>query len=184
LSTVSSNRASLAPLPQPVLGRPNKENMYWGFCKGSWSTREDPSKGFRLTSRPEGMYNTSTIWQCRHCAFSGDVFGKKKPYSFDTRIHVVADNGIRYRWLFLAKSHVKCKSSSSRGDSYGCVFCADEGSSTAIFGTASTLLNHIWAEHRGMRLDIAKRNMCALGSVDNDEEWDLNIPSYGNILDY
>jgi hypothetical protein len=130
------------------------------------------------------MYNTCTTWQCRHCAFSGEVFGKKKPYSFDTRIRVVADNGIRYKWLFLAKSHVKCKSSSSGGDSYGCVFCGDEGSSTAVFGNASTLLNHVWTEHRGMRLDIAKRNMCVLGSVDDDEDWDINIPGYENILDY
>lgn len=183
-STASSNRASIALSPHTVLGRPNKENNYWGFCKGAWTTREDPSKGFRLASRPEGMYNTITTWQCRQCAFNGDVHGKKKPYSFDTRIHVVADSGIRYKWLFLAKSHVKCKSNSSGGDSYGCVFCGDEGSSTAIFGKASTLLDHIWMEHRGMRLEIAKRNMCAFGSVDNDEDWDINIPGYENILDY
>ncbi|KAF2281559.1 uncharacterized protein EI97DRAFT_454733 [Westerdykella ornata] len=116
LSSASSSRkpATLAP-----------------FCKGAWAIRtassSDPTRGLTLQSLPDGMYNTYQVWQCKECRFRGAVIplssttandegegeGKQKrrkkgkeQLGIDTEIYTSAV-GIRYRWIFLAKSHVR-----------------------------------------------------------------------------
>lgn len=184
-------------------GRPCKSNNYWGFCKGAWAVREDLKKGLGLETRPEGMYNTSQIWTCKHCSFSGASFStphptkkNKKEVVVDPNIYVSAV-GIRYRWIFLAKSHVKKRSPASsdpsgtksvaakkgamdEGCNYGCVICSVEGNVTGIFGNVETLMNHVFMEHvrpGGMSESALARSKCVMGRMAGaDEEWDINIP--------
>ena len=106
--------------------------------------------------------------------------------------------GIKYRWLFLAKSHVKNRNHASAatrgpkpskpvgvrpddGDSdcnYGCVICSVEGNVTGIYGNAETLMNHIFMEHvRSMSEKTRLKSKCILGrEARKEEDWDLNIP--------
>ncbi|OCK86368.1 hypothetical protein K432DRAFT_376868 [Lepidopterella palustris CBS 459.81] len=180
-------------------GRPCKDNNYWGFCKGAWATREDLKKGLSVQTRPEGLYSTVSVWQCKHCLFQGDTFtittpsakpkGKpKKEITVDPNVHVSAV-GIRYRWVFLAKSHVKKKSmptsnmaTSNGGEkgecNYGCIFCCTEGKSTGIYGNVQTLMNHVFLEHaKGMKEDVRERTRCIMGREAGKEEvWDVNVP--------
>ncbi|EKG20697.1 hypothetical protein MPH_01961 [Macrophomina phaseolina MS6] len=103
---------------QPMLGRPCKANNYYNFCKGAWSLREDMKKSLVVRNKPVGMYTSCLVWQCKDCNFEGPTFGAKKPYLTDpniyTYVHVMGDTHItvKYRWIFLAKSHVKVKSGS------------------------------------------------------------------------
>ncbi|KAK7727098.1 hypothetical protein SLS57_003132 [Botryosphaeria dothidea] len=103
---------------QPMLGRPCKANNYYNFCKGAWSLREDQKKSLAVRNKPVGMYTSCLVWQCKECSFEGPTFGAKKPYLTDpntyTYSHPVGDAHvtIKYKWIFLAKSHVKIKSSS------------------------------------------------------------------------
>ncbi|KAJ4305417.1 hypothetical protein N0V90_000948 [Kalmusia sp. IMI 367209] len=180
-------------------GRPCKDNNYWGFCKGAWATREDTKKGLALTSRPEGMFNTTQVWQCKHCLFEGASFStphptkkNKKEVIIDPKIHVSA-TGIRYRWSFLAKSHVKKTNygSGSRAEdmincNYGCVICSMEGSVTGIYGSVETLMNHVAHEHiwtGGMNVATMSRNKIIVGrTASAEEDWDANIPGKEVLL--
>lgn len=189
-------------------GRPCKDNNYWGFCKGAWATREDFKKGLGLGTRPEGLYNTSQIWQCKHCCFEGPSFTvphptkkNKKEVVIDPNIHTSAV-GIRYRWIFLAKSHVKKKTiindtprtagarkgaGTEDGDcSYGCVICSVEGKVTGIYGNVETLMNHIFMEHvrpGSMSETTMMRSKCVVGrTAESGEEWDLNASMEGVLL--
>ncbi|KAK0663860.1 hypothetical protein DIS24_g1020 [Lasiodiplodia hormozganensis] len=109
--------APVAPVV-PMLGRPCKANNYYNFCKGAWSLREEFKKGLVVRNKPVGMYTSCLVWQCKECNFEGPTFGNKKPYMTDPRtytfVHDVAGNGapvtVKYKWIFLAKSHVKIKS--------------------------------------------------------------------------
>lgn len=189
-------------------GRPCKDNNYWGFCKGAWAMREDLKKGLGLESRPEGMYNTSQIWQCKHCCFEGPSYAiphptkkNKKEIVVDPNIHVAAV-GIRYRWAFLAKSHVKKSNFASSnpnktphssrmgtedGDvNYGCVICSVEGNVTGIYGNVETLMNHIFMEHvrPGSMSDATMlRSKLIMGrTAGAEEEWDVNVPMEDVLL--
>ncbi|OAG08484.1 uncharacterized protein CC84DRAFT_1203846 [Paraphaeosphaeria sporulosa] len=184
-----------------MYGRPCKDNDYFGFCRGSWDTREDASKGLVLTSRPEGMFSSSQVWQCRHCLFEGPSRSvphptkkNKKKAVLDTQIHMSATD-IRYRWSFLAKSHVKKSSYSTAGRgsageeaecNFGCLICSVEGTVTGIYGGVETLMEHIANEHvyaGNMNHMTMVRSKVVVGrTACEEEEWDVNIPSQEGLL--
>jgi hypothetical protein len=111
--------------------------------------------------------------------FTGGVYGKAKHLKYDSRTYMDNTTGIRYKWLFLAKSHVAKKSSStdaSGSNCFGCIFCVDEGKETAVFGTAATLMSHISTEHKKPGEEIAARNKCIVGQGVTMAEWDIQLP--------
>jgi len=144
--------------------------------------REDWRKGLQTVQIPTGIYSTKAMWRCRNCSFEGDVFGTKKPYDVDLKVRTAAESGVKYRWMFLAKSHVKVKSGAKPpgkdGDmSLGCVFCVGEGKGTGIFGNVETLCEHLVAEHGGMNETLMVGSKAIVGRVADDrEEFDVNIP--------
>ncbi|KAF2133569.1 hypothetical protein P153DRAFT_353902 [Dothidotthia symphoricarpi CBS 119687] len=172
-------------------GRPCKDNNYWGFCKGAWAVREDVKKGLAMRTLPQGMYNTKTIWECQTCSFKGDTFSAPHPTKKNKREMVVdpqiykSKAGVRYRWIFLAKSHVKKKTSEGSYDdgNYGCVFCSVEGNVTGIYGSVETLMNHVWSQHvAGMSEKTRLKTRCILGRVAGaDETFDINIPIFTQV---
>lgn len=207
-STDSSGSGSVGILPRPVSiipsstiqsprpgqermmsGRPCKDNNYWGFCKGAWDVREDPKKGLALRTMPSGMYNTKEIWECRHCNFRGNTYtvsypGKKKKETVvDPNIHT-SKSGIHYRWVFLAKSHVKKKTPDSAHDecNYGCVFCSVESKVTSIFGNVDTLMYHLLEHVAGMSQQTMSKTKCIVGrTAGPEEDWDVNIPIFADV---
>ncbi|KAF2190978.1 hypothetical protein K469DRAFT_746440 [Zopfia rhizophila CBS 207.26] len=175
-------------------GRPCKDNNYWGFCKGAWAVREELKKGLSVQTRPDGMYSSHQVWQCKHCHFTGETFqatvpGKKKKETVVDRSIRISSVGIRYKWIFLAKSHVKKKTMDSattgiKGSAdkeecnYGCVICSVEGNVTGIYGNVETLFNHIFLEHvRSMSDKTVQKAKCIMGrEAKAEEEWDINVP--------
>lgn len=179
-------------------GRPCKDNEYWGFCKGAWGVREEIKKGLGVQTRPDGLYNTHSIWQCKHCNFQGETFTGPHPVKKGKTETIVDPNiytsavGIRYKWIFLAKSHVKKKTmemgrnnrvkNNEKDDcNYGCVICSVEGNVTGIYGNVETLMNHIFLEHaRGATANpkTLSKSKCIIGrTATSTEDWDINIPS-------
>jgi hypothetical protein len=177
-------------------GRPCKDNNYWGFCKGAWTTREEVKKGLEIYTVPGGMYNMIQRWRCKYCHFQGDAFqrtasGKKKKETIiDPNVYTSAV-GIRYKWIFLAKCHVKKKNSGMGGQSaaqkgdmnYGCLICSLEGHVTGVYGNVETLMNHIFMEHaHSMPERMLAKTRCVVGrEAKAEEEWDLNIPWKGSV---
>ncbi|KAK5007755.1 hypothetical protein LTR28_004878 [Elasticomyces elasticus] len=181
--SVSSTRSESTPTfthtPTPqLIGRPHKENNYWGFCRGAWDCRESLTSGLEIHLQPVGMTGTLPHWQCKRCQFrSAPLRSRTTPP--DPRI-LVAACGIRYRWAFLARSHVRCKNAvAGPGEyAYGCVFCSSEARETGVYGNVETLLAHVGVRHGGRMTDkMREQTRCiegrAAGAV---EEWDVNIP--------
>lgn len=208
-STDSSGSGTFGVLPRPVSaipsstirspkpgqeqmmnGRPCKDNNYWGFCKGSWAVREDLKKGLAIRTMPSGMYNTKEVWECKSCNFRGNTYSITHPSKknktetiVDPNIHT-SKSGIRYRWIFLAKSHVKKKTPDSINDecNYGCVICSVELKVTSIFGNVDTLMFHLYEHASDMRQATMKQTKCIVGrTAGADEDWDVNIPLFGDI---
>jgi len=106
------------------------------------------------------------------------VYGRAKQLKHDQRIYTDDATGIRYRWMFLAKSHVARKQSSvadGASDRFGCVFCVDEGRETAVFESAPALMGHISTDHRNMGVEIAFRNKCVAGDGMPAVEWEIRV---------
>lgn len=162
-----------------LVGRPSKTNNYWGFCKGSWTVREDWRKGLQMQTIPAGMFGTQAVWQCKHCSFQGGIFGEKKPYNTDPNVHTDAATGIRYKWIFLAKCHTKTKIVAKSGEGgFGCLFCSLQNMPTGVFGSSEVLFKHIMDEHApGMGDITATRARCIVGrKAVVQEDFDINIP--------
>ena len=207
-STDSSGSGSISIVPRPQIGsatiqspkpgqesmmggRPRKDNNYWGFCKGSWDVREDSKKGLVLRTMPSGMYNTKEVWECKHCNFRGSTYvithpskkGSKKEMIIDPNIHT-SKSGIRYRWVFLAKSHVKKKTPDSTNEecNYGCVICSVEKKATSVFGNVETLMFHLLEHVSEMTQHTMQQARVIVGRTAGlEEDWDINIPLFLDI---
>ncbi|KAJ9662571.1 hypothetical protein H2201_006059 [Coniosporium apollinis] len=180
---------------QSLQSRPCKDNKYWGFCKGAWMTRESPLKGltiqtrlegysasvpvydFAMETKPDGYYDQSSYLKCKQCEFHSATY-KKILKTLDSTV-LTTPCGIRYRWIFLVKSHVKAsKASQAASPNYGCIICCAEGRGTMILGNTETLMNHIYLEHgRQMSAETQLRTKIIFNRwADEREDWDLNIP--------
>ncbi|KAJ5915684.1 hypothetical protein N7466_011617 [Penicillium verhagenii] len=108
---------------------------------------------------------------------------------YDDKVFLDKNTGIRFRWLFLAKSHMVTRSP-NRGalgqyqGPFGCVFCPRERNTPTVpFGTLDDLLQHIGATHRSLEPLVAlQMTQCILGRVaDPEEAFDINIPSFSTV---
>lgn len=161
------------------LGRPNRSNGYWGFCKGAWDIHDGIQKGLSLQTVPNGLTQSTCHWKCKHCEFRSKPTNQTRDFP-DTIFYNPC--GIRYRWLFLAKSHSSAKNVTAKPDAYnyGCIFCAAEGRPSATYGSLDTLLiSHIATKHKVKNItpEVLSRTKCIVGRLaEKNEEWDVNIP--------
>ena len=184
------------------------ENNLRGFCKGAVKLQLNPTvqkKAFSVANRPAGLTGTIPFFQCAKCSFEGPAvmsvnIGSKKTKAektFDSRVRV-AENGIRYRWAFLAKSHVQCKSlpegpTAKDGSfgAYGCMFCCAEGAgrgwgtigsagSAPTFGNIGSFMEHLQMHMRTEASpgpEMQTRAKCVVGRVaETSEDFDINFP--------
>ncbi|KAL2005136.1 hypothetical protein VTN00DRAFT_2986 [Thermoascus crustaceus] len=202
----STSNPNPIPVPIPVvpmaLYLPSEENNFAGFCKGAWKLQLGLKKAFSAEIRPEGMYSNVPFWRCSKCYYEGPMMtisssgssgsrSTRKTKTFDTRVRVHPPTGIRYRWAFLAKSHVSTrrflamKTSSDKDGSagtFGCIFCCAERRTAApIFGNLASFMEHL-LQHRSMSSveALLERTRCIVGRVaGNDEDFDVNLPPVG-----
>jgi hypothetical protein len=171
--------SSTATASATLVGRPEKKNNYWGFCKGSWTIREDWHKGLTMQVIPSGMFGESSVWQCKQCYFRGGIYGTKKPFMTDPNVHEDTETGIRYRWIFLAKCHTKIKMVARAGEGgFGCLFCSLNNVHTTVYSGEELLFQHITEEHAAeMSNSLAARAHCIVGRrAEGRESFDINIP--------
>jgi hypothetical protein len=106
---------------------------------------------------------------------------------FEESVRTHKASGIRYRFEFLAKSHVPCKRdpaahfapNTPRG-TFCCVFCcAMAQGSTQVYGNLDIFMAHLaehhWAVEKGT-LDVLPSLRCVVGRLAPDSEYfDVNI---------
>ncbi|RMZ92730.1 hypothetical protein DV736_g11, partial [Chaetothyriales sp. CBS 134916] len=160
---VLSNNTTVA-LPQRTPSRPSTatsfptiplnlptEKATQGFCKGAvrlFLQNGVSNKAFSTANRPVGLRGMVPYWRCDKCNFEGPVIthvnmspaNKKKKGReekiFDPKVRVSMGGGVRYKWVFLAKSHCTLKSqvdfmlpAANQGEigAFQCLFCVAEG---------------------------------------------------------
>lgn len=102
--------------------------------------------------------------------------GKNGGWGFDNSIREA--HGVRYRWSFLAKSHVTL-SNSKDGYDYSCVFCAAKGRGTVVVRREGNFLKHV-AGHQGEAPDRFKMGFFhyIVGRRALEQEiFDINLPA-------
>ncbi|OQO10859.1 hypothetical protein B0A48_04160 [Cryoendolithus antarcticus] len=158
------------------LSEPTAHNKYHGFCKGAWQTRRSLEHGLQITTVPHNGQNMPH-WQCTDCSFRS----RAPP---DPRLLLEqishAPSGVRYRWLFLAKSHIPAQTSHSKPSdySYACIICAAQSRTKSAHTNLDTLMSHITAKHKPSMLtpEVLHRTKCIVGRVaGREEDWDVNI---------
>lgn len=194
-SSGSSNPSEIILLPHNpsiALWPPSKNNDYAGFCKGAWK-QNSGFEGFKVHNQPAGYYSHVTKWKCVNCFFDMPVAltsdTRSRDYRFDEKVYTHAPSKIRYRWSFLAKSHIASKvrptaaSSSSPSapkiGTFGCMFCCfEDDKSVLAFGGLDVFMNHLGAVHRDFAATLLGSTRCVMGRVAGVEEvFDINIPA-------
>ncbi|KAI1942731.1 hypothetical protein LOZ66_001137 [Ophidiomyces ophidiicola] len=205
-----------SPIPG-ALYLPCEENKFAGFCKGAWKLQNAMKKSFRLDFRRTTTYLQISTWRCTKCCFEGPMghspaaargsssspaqgFARTTPLTgssskdFDQSVRLHSSSGVRYRWAFLAKSHIPIRSTLKRtdgtGGSFGCIYCCAEQQGPApVFADIDTFMEHLklhggaaggTTEAQAKRVpsqDLLNWTKCIIGRVaPEDEGFDLNIP--------
>ena len=122
---------AMSPSPEPdtpwsPMPRPARHNNYHGFCKGAWQIRKSVHEGLSIRMIPNANSINVPHWTCKLCEFRSKPQSVNNPNVLPDQVFFHAKTNIRYRWLFLAKSHVGSTVSYNKPESYnyGCIFCA------------------------------------------------------------
>lgn len=123
---------------------------------------------------------------------SASSSGSSGSARFDEKVYEHSASKIRYRWSFLAKSHIASKTrpvpansggsagsvAAAKTGTFGCMFCCFENDRSVIaYGGLNVFMNHIGEAHRGFRGDLLGNTRCVIGRVAGVEEsFDINIP--------
>lgn len=159
----------------PFNQHPTKANDYLGFCKSAWKLQCGDEKGlvkakdFSHSAQSDYHFKTCSKFRCEFKGHGVEVV-TNKPI-------VDLNRGMKYRWSFLAKSHVFMKSAANEEYSYLCMFCVFSGQKGVVYNV-NGLLDHISNHHCDERMSevILDRTDCIQGRVCRDsEKFDVNL---------
>lgn len=174
-SQATSGTTYTVPLP---------ENDYGGFCKGAYYLQVGLKRdGVKLKNSSTAKTGEGWYWGCRNrdCVFEGPSCKIGKEFFFDDTVREFKSNGMllmRYRWSFLAKSHVAIRKTKERIFDYRCIFCVLQGIAAPSITKKRPFLEHI-AEHQTQHLDqsILRKTLCINDRMARDDEYfDVNFP--------
>lgn len=160
-----------------AIPHPSAENNYLGFCKGAWKLQNGDRKGvntckdFRYSAQA-GVYYLACSGP--KCAFAGHY----NPKVIWDKVWIDQAKGLKFRWPFLAKSHVAQKVVKQDTYAYQCLFCAYLGRPTPVLHGMELYLAHVAAEHRGPPLSdvvLYKCGAVAGREADDAEDFDINL---------
>lgn len=154
---------------------PTKANNYLGFCKSAWRLQCGDEKGlqkakdFSQSAQSDYHFKTCSKFRCEFKGHGVEVVTNKAITDLS--------RGLKYRWSFLAKSHVFMKSVSNEQYSFLCMFCVFSGQKAVVYNV-NGLLDHISNHHCDEKLSdvILDRTECIQGRVCRDaEKFDINL---------
>ena len=165
---------TLATIPNP-----NPENGYLGFCSGAVQLQNGDRKAMRQRKEFKDGWSQSTVYflACSgpKCAFAGHV---NVELIWSKVFKMRENHGIKFRWPFLAKSHVCQPKFKDRHFEYKCVFCVFSGMQAPVIHGEDLYLDHVRQEHRGSRLSdvVLWKTGCVNDHICRDEEkFDINL---------
>ena len=167
----SSSRAPLYRITQPC-----STNNYSGFCKGAFELQVG-SDTLKRRKEMGPLSSDPVYWACpsSKCAFTGSAHRRHNDWVIDDRVRTL--HGVRFRWMFLAKSHVQQKRVKHGLHNYICVFCVLQNRESPVISRDDDLMRHI-SQHRGEQLGeaILHRTSCINDRLALDhDEFDINL---------
>ena len=177
------NDLSIQP---PSAGRniqmPTPENKFLGFCEAAWKLQHGDRKAFKKTNWATSSRFKDYYFFCTCCPY----YCRMSEDHLWNKVWTMTPQGLKFRWSFLAKSHVPQKKRAKPSDySYPCMFCVFLGSEAQSMGLEK-LFEHISSVHRFGKLDgeFLARTKCVSDRIcQNEEDFDINIwpPMTGEI---
>ncbi|KAK5108634.1 hypothetical protein LTR62_008125 [Meristemomyces frigidus] len=174
--------SSIATATTAQITTPNPDNAYLGFCKSAYKLQNGDRKTAltRVKEFNDGWSQATVYYLCcssSKCAFAGHI-------NLDviwTKVWTVEARGLKFRWPFLAKSHVPQQKVKGQQYGYQCLFCAFQGEKTAVYFGTDTYLEHV-SGHRGQGMSevvlyMTKAVTDRILEVDEHEstEFDINL---------
>ena len=156
---------------------------YGGFCKYAHLLRDpsfSQSKALRLANLTQ--YAQTWVHQCSsiHCRFQWRaVPAKRATLDIDRRVY--QSHGLKWRMLFLAKSHVASHETGNK-QRYACLICALSGQMHGeVFTGTDALIEHVAGhserEVSGVKLEGGLNfDNEGVRPLDQGQEWDLWLP--------
>ncbi|KIW41233.1 uncharacterized protein PV06_06807 [Exophiala oligosperma] len=190
VSTVSRQSTSLSTF-SAVTNLSTASNVYpitnfGGCCKYAYDLRQGSTKK-ALCRILFGTYHTEVAYKCASikCSFTSRAIKRNNGYQIDDRVRQFAE-GVRYRWLFLAKSHVQ-QHRDQEQPTFRCLICTLLGDDSGMFEGIRSLLAHV-ADHQGAILGgsqlqgpIIFSNHGAAPASENDFDISLTQPTSTTI---
>jgi len=177
------SRPSVAPTwnrnSSIVVPTPTPENNYLGFCKNAVRLQNGDRGAFEKCAEHaysrSGYSNTTTYYlSCRSskCSYMSQL----KADTIWDRVWTDPELGIKWRWAFLAKSHVQQKQVKGQQFAYQCTFCTFANGKGAVFHGSRMYLKHV-ASHRGDIGEVLRyKAVCISDHVcEDDEAFDINL---------
>ncbi|KAK3708927.1 hypothetical protein LTR37_011257 [Vermiconidia calcicola] len=158
---------------------PGRGNNYLGFCKTAWKLQNGDDKA--MIKSKDYSQSAQSKYHFLTCSKFGCKFRGQGQAVINNNVVTDANRGLKYRWAFLAKSHVMTKSMKNSEYAYLCVFCVYLGEQAPCMNVAA-LLDHISHKHRGSDLNAAilERTRCASDRICKDsEKFDINLYPLG-----
>lgn len=176
-----SNTGSIVPHAQGqssiAVPQASTENSYLGFCKGAWRLQTGDRKG--LVKCKDYMYSAQAGVFYLSCSTSKCAFaGHYNPAIIWDKVWIDQSRGLKFRWPFLAKSHVQQKTVTNKIYNYQCLFCVFLGITTPVMHGMELYLDHIAQEHRGHTISEVVLYKCGAindREAEDGEEFDMNM---------
>lgn len=163
---------------------PTSKNNYLGFCKGAWKLQNGDQSAMReLKDWSQSARSPLSYLQCSECKFEGHI----NPDIIWDRVYFQSQD-MKFRWSFLAKSHVKQSKMMNRDEAkrsnftYQCMFCVFQGCPVEAMQGVEAYKNHILVYHSGrMMTDVVlDRVGCVNDCVCDDRQtFDINLHPRG-----
>ena len=173
--SADSSQASQHSYQSTALRIPDSENTFLGFCEAAWKLQYGDRKASKKTYWAQTSRFSESYFFCTSCSYYCRMH---ETHLWDKIWQAPQQQGIWFRWSFLAKSHApQSKRSTSSDYSYVCMFCAFEGLQ-APPRTLEALFQHIGAAHRDEPLDksVLDRTKCINDHICREAEiFDINI---------
>ena len=200
---------------QRILTVPSASNGYAGFCKGAFALQVGTKDAMKLRKQVGPFQSMAMYWACgsKKCAFEGQAVqlsstpsvnpdairksgsggggsgsnSNSNEYGFETHIRTL--HGVRFRWTFLAKSHVTQGRVVHGIYNYRCIFCVlvqdqqqqqqqQQHQEVPVYQRMGTFIEHV-ARHKGEELGeaVLQRACCVQGrwAAEEEEGWDINF---------
>ncbi|KAK1061631.1 hypothetical protein LTR12_009050 [Friedmanniomyces endolithicus] len=156
---------------------PTPDNGYMGFCKSAWRLQNGDRKAVTRCKEFNDGWSQSSVYylacSSSKCAFAGHI---NVDQIWD-KVWTVDSKGLKFRWSFLAKSHVPQQKVANHQYAYQCLFCVFLGDKSPIYFGTDTYLDHV-SSHRGQissEVVLYKTKGVVDRIASDQEDFDMNL---------